>query len=668
VTALIEQESTMTALADLRYGYDVSGRLVAVGTAEAPEWYAAYTYQPDGLVGEERLSGGVLLRRNLRDPLGRLVALVDPAFTQRLSFRQDGEAKNPLADGHIAAESVAYHGDAFDGPAPADRASTFRYDAFGRLVEARPASGSGSLAVGYDPSGNITALRRDGVASEYTYESGTNRVISVAQQDEPPVTYAYTADGAVRADGRLGLRLDRDRLTGRTAAATRVDTSMGFGYDAAGFRVLRDDGAGRRLTVRGTGRAPLVEIDPEQGTTVHVHGPSGLVALNIGGVHHAVSTDNRGSVRVVYTGTKAGAQFDYGPFGELTASTGELAETITPRYTGQDWDEGLGLYDYGARLYDPVLGRFLSPDPAHQGPSPYAYCGNDPIGTVDPDGQRPVKVYVYRGSFYWFRKGAVVPYARYRADLHLYKILVDAWGAIDWDHGFSYIGKSATRFNNALATVPAHDRYLELTTGEDGLRYVTLRAYSQVASPHDASLMRMKTVNKSPQYKRSRARNRQWGMNGAKMMHRVRVLASRRGLAQATRPTRPAPKRTIPEPAKPSKVTSGTSTATSNRTTTRTTRAHTAPSNPGFLVDDHGYLLLTGEASPGSELRLLTENGEGDGDGSGDGDYVFFADSSSSESPPFISLSRHRGSVTGNKTTTPTSRGPRPDESWDSIE
>lgn len=51
----------------------------------------------------------------------------------------------------------------------------------------------------------------------------------------------------------------------------------------------------------------------------------------------------------------------------------------------------LGMYAYGARWYDPVIGRFNSPDPAaNEYPkiSPFVYVDNNPIAYIDPDGRR----------------------------------------------------------------------------------------------------------------------------------------------------------------------------------------------------------------------------------------------------------------------------------------
>ena len=51
---------------------------------------------------------------------------------------------------------------------------------------------------------------------------------------------------------------------------------------------------------------------------------------------------------------------------------------------------GLAYYSrniVGARYYDPVLGIWLSPDPARQFSNPYNGMGGDPVNGVDPDGE-----------------------------------------------------------------------------------------------------------------------------------------------------------------------------------------------------------------------------------------------------------------------------------------
>ncbi len=57
-------------------------------------------------------------------------------------------------------------------------------------------------------------------------------------------------------------------------------------------------------------------------------------------------------------------------------------------YNGKELDESLDLdrYYYGARYYDPELGRFTSPDPISDDWTPYSYVRNNPIMNNDPTG------------------------------------------------------------------------------------------------------------------------------------------------------------------------------------------------------------------------------------------------------------------------------------------
>jgi RHS repeat-associated protein len=77
-------------------------------------------------------------------------------------------------------------------------------------------------------------------------------------------------------------------------------------------------------------------------------------------------------------------------FGEELISSGNYMDNH--RFTGKEY-ENSDVYYFGARYYDPLLGRFLNPDPAkatdYEDPStfnPYIYCGNNPLRFIDPDG------------------------------------------------------------------------------------------------------------------------------------------------------------------------------------------------------------------------------------------------------------------------------------------
>jgi RHS repeat-associated protein len=81
---------------------------------------------------------------------------------------------------------------------------------------------------------------------------------------------------------------------------------------------------------------------------------------------------------------------------------GERINSTTNRYlyNGKEMDQDInlkGLYDYGARMYDPQLGRWHTLDPKaelYRRWSPYNYCIDNPMKFTDPDG-----MYIWIGIY-----------------------------------------------------------------------------------------------------------------------------------------------------------------------------------------------------------------------------------------------------------------------------
>ncbi len=95
----------------------------------------------------------------------------------------------------------------------------------------------------------------------------------------------------------------------------------------------------------------------------------------------------------------------YLPFGHDRDHSG--ADVTDYKFTDQEKDTETGLYNYDARMYDPVIGRFISPDPVElnyynpQNLNRYSYCLNNPLIFIDPTGMwtDPIESPQYRGYY-----------------------------------------------------------------------------------------------------------------------------------------------------------------------------------------------------------------------------------------------------------------------------
>ena len=115
--------------------------------------------------------------------------------------------------------------------------------------------------------------------------------------------------------------------------------------------------------------------------------------------------DHLGNIREVVNDVGQISQVtNYYPFGSPYCDT---QSTINPelqpfKYNGKELDmmHGLNAYDYGARQYYSPLPVWDRVDPLaekYYNVSPYAYCHNNPVNRIDPDGMDDY--YTYTGQF-----------------------------------------------------------------------------------------------------------------------------------------------------------------------------------------------------------------------------------------------------------------------------
>jgi len=129
----------------------------------------------------------------------------------------------------------------------------------------------------------------------------------------------------------------------------------------------------------------------------YIYTPDGMsaIAKKIGGAttFYYVNTDHLGSIRTITKADKMiETRYVYDAWGVQDKKT--TNPSITTRgYTGHEHLTEFGLINMNARMYDPVLGRFLEADPYvqegdyTQSYNRYSYCLNNPLIYTDPDGE-----------------------------------------------------------------------------------------------------------------------------------------------------------------------------------------------------------------------------------------------------------------------------------------
>lgn len=136
----------------------------------------------------------------------------------------------------------------------------------------------------------------------------------------------------------------------------------------------------------------------ESGVLARILTGEGYITLsNDSVIYHYFLTDHLGNNRVVMKQNGVVEQVnEYYPFGGLQGKNSN--DGVQPnKFGGKELDRmyGLDLYDFVARPYDPGWGGFITMDPLcekYPWVSPYAYCMNNPMNAIDPDGRQVIPV------------------------------------------------------------------------------------------------------------------------------------------------------------------------------------------------------------------------------------------------------------------------------------
>ncbi len=201
-------------------------------------------------------------------------------------------------------------------------------------------------------------------------------------------SYTYDKSGNLVAYNGNSLSYDAsNKWTGGTVNGS----SVSFGYDGGGRRVRRTVGTGRTdYWYDSTG----LSLETGAASVRYLRGQGGeLLSREKSGELVNYGTDNLGSTRALTkTDGTVASQITYDPWGEEIAQTG--TNWYNPfQYTGTYLDEATGMYQMGARYYQPGTGRFTQVDPingSNWGGRSYDYTGGNPVNFTDPTGLHPV--------------------------------------------------------------------------------------------------------------------------------------------------------------------------------------------------------------------------------------------------------------------------------------
>ncbi|MCT3838892.1 RHS repeat-associated core domain-containing protein, partial [Elizabethkingia anophelis] len=365
-------------------------------------------YNELGQLEARNIGNGIQSIKNEYNIRGALTKMNDPKNLMNKLFGFELKYINPAGtskkyNGNIAETDWATQSDG------TLRHYSYQYDGVNRLKEgnywdnAGAASGSYAEKLNYDLNGNITGLQRTGQGAgvmdqlSYTYDQSGNSNKLIRVNDASGNAAGYPVGGntiVYDIDGNMVNHLDKG-ISNIAYNYLNLPSSITASIGNTDY-VYRADGTKVRKVFGGKTTDYLDGFQYENGVLQFVPTSEGYYDV-VKNKYIYNYTDHLGNVRLSYTkGASGGAEIieenNYYPFGlkHQGYNTASLANSAYQyKYNGKELQE-TGMYDYGARMYMPELGRWGVVDPLAEKMtrhSPYNYAFNNPIRFIDPDGR-----------------------------------------------------------------------------------------------------------------------------------------------------------------------------------------------------------------------------------------------------------------------------------------
>ncbi|WP_375591828.1 carbohydrate-binding protein [Chitiniphilus eburneus] len=369
---------------ELAFGYDNFFRLTQLGIAGVN---IAYGYDDDGLLTQ---AGALSLTRDTANglPTGSTLGQIATsqqydAYGQLSSFTarhgdtvlfQEQYTRNTV--GQITGKTVSGNGPTQD--------YGYRYDLAGRLIEVTQ-NGNVIGQYQYDANGNRT--HTNGVAATYDAQ---DRLTAYGNRQ-----YQYSANGElqqINASGAIS-QYRYDTLGNLRQVILAQGGQLDYVIDGQNRRIGKKvNGVLVQGFIYQDQLKPAAELNGNgQVVSRFIYAGKANVPeyLVKGGETYRIITDQLGTVRLVVNSQtgEVKQEIAYDAWGNVLSDTNPGFQPFG--FAGGLYDKDTGLVRFGARDYDPQIGRWTAKDPIGFGggdSNVYGYVKSDPVNNIDPSG------------------------------------------------------------------------------------------------------------------------------------------------------------------------------------------------------------------------------------------------------------------------------------------